>query len=85
MHVAIINIGSLLSGDWREPFIDANTVVTDGGAGVKALAVAAHKCYENFRPGGMRVHAGSLLLEPGLEPDDFAAVRGDEPAVGGAA
>ena len=39
--------------------------------GVKALAVAAKKCFENFRPGGMRVHAGSLILEPGLKPADY--------------
>lgn len=153
MRTAITNIGTVLSGDWRDPIIEVDTVITADGliesvsaadlescdvvidaagatvapglidshvhvafgdftprqntvgylesylhggtttalsagevhipgrphdlAGVKALAVAAHKCYENFRPGGMRVHAGSLLLEPGLEPDDFAAVRAD--------
>lgn len=43
-------------------------------AGVKALAVAASKCFENYRPGGMRVHAGSLILEPGLTEEDFAEV-----------
>lgn len=43
--------------------------------GVKALAVAAHKCFENFRPGGMRVHGGSVILEPTLEPEDFAELR----------
>ncbi|MGV6871790.1 amidohydrolase family protein [Pseudochelatococcus sp. B33] len=41
-------------------------------AGVKALAVAALKCFETYRPGGMRVHAGSLILEPGLVESDFA-------------
>ena len=30
--------------------------------GVKALAVAAHKCFESYRPGGMTVHAGSVIL-----------------------
>ncbi|MGE0745850.1 MAG: amidohydrolase family protein [Rhodospirillales bacterium] len=39
--------------------------------GVKALAVAAHKCFEHYRPGGMRVHAGALILEPGLKQKDF--------------
>ncbi|MGE0034121.1 MAG: amidohydrolase family protein [Xanthobacteraceae bacterium] len=39
--------------------------------GVKALAVAAMKCFEHYRPGGMRVCAGSLILEPGLEERDF--------------
>ena len=39
--------------------------------GVKALAIAAHKSFENYRPGGMRVHAGSIILEPGLTEADF--------------
>ena len=42
--------------------------------GVKALAVAAHKCFEQYRPGGMRVHAGSIILEPGLTEADFEEV-----------
>jgi len=41
-------------------------------AGVKALAIAAHKSFASYRPGGMRVHAGSVILEPGLADDDFA-------------
>lgn len=43
--------------------------------GVKSLAVAAHKCFENYRPGGMRVHAGSVILEPGLEASDFEEIH----------
>jgi enamidase len=39
--------------------------------GVKALAVAALKSFQNWRPGGMRVHAGSVILEPGLTEADF--------------
>ncbi len=39
--------------------------------GVKALAVAALKSFELYRPGGMRVHAGSIILEPGLVEQDF--------------
>ena len=42
--------------------------------GVKALAIAARKCFENFRPGGMRVYAGSLILEPGLGLEDYKEV-----------
>jgi len=41
-------------------------------AGVKALALAAQRCFRDFRPGGMTVHAGCLILEPGLEEHDFA-------------
>lgn len=40
-------------------------------AGVKALALAAAACFRDYRPGGMRVHAGSIILEPGLTPDDL--------------
>lgn len=42
--------------------------------GVKALAVAARKSFEHYRPGGMRVWAGSIILEPGLTDEDFADV-----------
>jgi enamidase len=41
-------------------------------AGVKALAIAARKSFEHYRPGGMRVHAGSVILEPNLTDADFA-------------
>jgi enamidase len=41
-------------------------------AGVKALAIAARKSFENYRPGGMCVHAGSIILEPNLTDADFA-------------
>ena len=39
--------------------------------GVKALAVTAKKCFDNYRPGGMRVHGGAIILEPGLVQADF--------------
>lgn len=41
-------------------------------AGVKALAIAAQRCFAEYRPGGMTVHAGSVILEPGLTDADFA-------------
>ena len=40
--------------------------------GVKALAVAAAKCFEHYRPHGVTVHAGSVILEPDLTAADFA-------------
>jgi len=43
--------------------------------GVKALAVAALKSFQNWRPGGMRVHAGSVILEPGLVESDFDELK----------
>ena len=41
-------------------------------AAAKALAIAAAKCFANFHPNGMKVNAGSVVLEPGLTEDDFA-------------
>ena len=38
----------------------------------KALAIAAAKCFEHFHPNGMKVNAGSVVLEPGLTEADFA-------------
>lgn len=43
--------------------------------GVKALAVAAQRAFENFRPGGVKVMAGSVIIEPTLEPGDFAELK----------
>jgi len=40
--------------------------------GLKALAIVARKSYENFRPAGVKVHAGAPILELGLEEHDFA-------------
>lgn len=43
--------------------------------GVKALAIAARACFANFRPGGMTVHAGAVVLEPTLGRHDFADLQ----------
>ncbi|WP_104177524.1 amidohydrolase family protein [Cryobacterium sp. Y50] len=43
--------------------------------GVKALAIAAQRSFEHFHPGGMTVHAGSVILEPGLTAEDFRFLR----------
>jgi enamidase len=150
VKVAIVNLGQIVSGDWRAPLVAGDTIITDGdrittvgtaGAaavesadvvidagkmtaipglidshvhitfgdytprqrtvgylesylhggtttaisasevhvpgrpadpeGVKALALAAQRCFATYRPGGMRVLAGSVILEPGLQAADF--------------
>jgi len=150
MKVAIVNLGEIVSGDWRVPFVAGDTiliegeriaavgtaaaaavesadVVIDAGGmtaipglidshvhvtfgdytprqrtvgflesyvhggvttaisasevhvpgrprdpeGVKALAIAAQRSFAEWRPGGMRVIAGSVILEPGLTAADF--------------
>lgn len=150
MKTAIVNLGTIVTGDWRRPTADGDTIVMDGGKivsvgtasaaaveacdvvidadratavpgfidsqvhitfgdytprqktvgflesyvhggtttsisasevhvpgrpkdpeGVKALAVAAFKCFEHYRPGGMRVYGGSIILEPGIVEADL--------------
>ncbi len=151
MKVAIVNLGQIVSGDWRAPFVPGDTIISEGeritlvgtaaaaavesadvvidadgmtaipglidshvhitfgdytprqrtvgylesylhggtttaisasevhvpgrpsdAEGVKALAIAAQRCFASYRPGGMRVVAGSVILEPGLTARDFA-------------
>jgi enamidase len=153
MRIAIINIGSIVSGDLNQPFVAGDTIICDGDRivtvgtapakavedcdlvidadgitaipglidshvhvtfgdftprqqtvgylesyvhggvttaisasevhvpgrprdadGVKALAIAAHKCFEHYRPGGMKVHAGSVILEPSLSGNDLGEI-----------
>jgi enamidase len=151
VKVAIVNLGQIVSGDWRAPFVPGDTIISEGeritlvgtaaaaavesadvvidadgmtaipglidshvhitfgdytprqrtvgylesylhggtttaisasevhvpgrpsdAEGVKALAIAAQRCFASYRPGGMRVVAGSVILEPGLTARDFA-------------
>lgn len=153
MKTAIVNLGTIISGDWREPHVRGDSILMENGRitavgsvsadavtkcdvvidadgataipglidsqvhntfgdytprqktvgflesyvhggvttaisasevhvpgrpkdpeGVKALAVAAMKCFEHYRPGGMRVWAGAVILEPGLVEADFAEI-----------
>ena len=155
MRVVVVNLGTIVSGDWRAPIVpgdavacadgrieavgsvsddliaEADVVIDAGGAtatpglidshvhitfgdytprqktvgyldsylhggvttaitacevhvpgrpsdreGVKALAVAAQRSFADYRPGGMRVHAGSIIIEPVLTPEDYAEVAG---------
>ena len=39
--------------------------------GLKALAITAQRAYSNFRPGGVKVHAGAPVIEQGMEEHDF--------------
>src|SRR5439155_16838702 len=62
---ALVSAGELhLPGLPTPP--DARTAV--------ALAHLARRCWDNLRPSGVRVHAGTLLLVPGLVEDDFEAL-----------
>jgi enamidase len=150
VNVAIVNLGEIVSGDWRAPFAAGDTIISEGDRitlvgtaaaaavesadvvidaggmtavpglidshvhitfgdytprqrtvgylesylhggittaisasevhvpgrpsdpeGIKALALAAQRCFATYRPAGMRVIAGSVILEPGLQALDF--------------
>lgn len=40
--------------------------------GLKAMAITAQRSFSNFRPGGVKVHAGAPIIEKGMEEHDFA-------------
>ncbi len=39
--------------------------------GLKAMAIFAQRAFSNFRPGGMKIHAGAPVIEPGMVEEDF--------------
>ncbi len=39
--------------------------------GLKAMAIASQRWYENLRPSGVKVHAGAPVIEHGMEEEDF--------------
>ena len=40
-----------------------------------SVAIVTKKCYDNLRPSGVKVHAGTLLLVPGLVEKDFDEIQ----------
>lgn len=40
-----------------------------------SVAIVTKKCYDNLRPSGVKVHAGTLLLVPGLCEKDFDEIQ----------
>jgi enamidase len=55
--------------------ISAGEVHTPGRprdiVGLKALAISAQRQFSNFRPSGVKIHAGAPCIEPGMTEDDF--------------
>lgn len=39
--------------------------------GLKALAITSQRAFDNFRPGGVKVHAGAPVIEKGMVESDF--------------
>lgn len=46
-------------------------------AGVKALAVLAQRSWSTYRPGGMKVNGGSVVIEPVLSAEDFLEIAAE--------
>ena len=40
--------------------------------GLKAMAIASQRMFSAFRPGGVKLHAGAPVIEPGMVEQDFA-------------
>jgi enamidase len=40
-----------------------------------SVAIVTKRCYDNLRPSGVKVHAGTLLLVPGLTKQDFDEIQ----------
>jgi len=40
-----------------------------------SVAIVTKRCYDNLRPSGVKVHAGTLLLVPGLSEQDFDEIQ----------
>ena len=57
------------------PMVSAGEPHTPGRptdpAGVKALTILAHRSFATLRPASVKVHAGAVLMEPGLTEADF--------------
>ncbi len=55
--------------------ISAGEVHTPGRprdiVGLKAMAISAQRQFANFRPAGVKVHAGAPCIEPGMTEQDF--------------
>lgn len=45
--------------------------------GVKSLAIAAQRSWQAVRPAGVKVLGGSVIIEPTLEPADFAELAAE--------
>lgn len=43
--------------------------------GTKALAILAQKSFKKFRPSGVKVYGGALILEKGLKEEDFKELK----------
>ena len=63
MKIAIVNIGQIISGDWRNPFVPGDTVLADGDR-LTSVGAASIKGVENA---DVVIDAGGMTAIPGLD------------------
>ena len=62
MKVAIINLGQIVSGDWRNPLVSGDTILSDGER-ITAVGTASAQAVETA---DVVIDAGGMTAIPGL-------------------
>ena len=73
MKVAIINLGLIVSGDWRDPFIAGDAIVIEGDR-IAAVGSAPAPAVENA---DVVIDAGGMTAIPGLIDSHVHVTFGD--------
>lgn len=72
MRTAVVNVGGIVSGDWREPFVSGDAILMEGGRILKAGNVA-----DGELPScDVVIDAGAATAIPGLI--DLALLLNDD-------
>jgi enamidase len=73
MKIALVNLGQMVSGDWRDPFVTGDTILTDGGR-ITRLGTAAAAEVE---AADVVIDAGGMTAIPGLIDSHVHITFGD--------
>ena len=73
MKVAIVNLGEIVSGDWRSPFVAGDTIVSDGER-ITLVGTAAAAAVESA---DVVIDAGGMTAIPGLIDSHVHVTFGD--------
>jgi enamidase len=73
MKVAIVNLGQIVSGNWRDPFVSGDTIVSEGER-VVAVGTAAAGAVESA---DVVIDAGGMTAIPGLIDSHVHVTFGD--------
>ena len=73
MKIAIVNLGQIVSGDWRDPFVAGDTILTDDGRIARAGTASA----EEVETADVVIDAGGMTAIPGLINSHVHVTFGD--------